>query len=129
MLEDAKREAQIFRALGTDEPLAIAMNAETAVQVMKGIETLPDLTELEKRLKKAGFQTADWPADEKMENVPFPVASASKFSAAYKEINQRNIARHEENGAKKRSSVFFVKFLVDKMKNTCIMEKVLRGMV
>lgn len=99
LLEDAKREAQIFRALGTDEPLAIAMNAETAVQVMKGIETLPDLTELEKRLKKAGLHTADWPADEKMENVPpFPVASASKFSAAYKEINQRNIARHEENG-------------------------------
>ena len=98
LLEDAKREAQIFRALGTDEPLAIAMNAETAVQVMKGIETLPDLTELEKRLKKAGLHTADWPADEKMESVPFPVASASKFSAAYKEINQRNIARHEENG-------------------------------
>ena len=98
LLEDAKREAQIFRALGTDEPLAIAMNTETAVQVMKGIETLPDLTEMEKRLKKAGLHTADWPADEKMENVPFPVASASKFSAAYKEINQRNIARHEENG-------------------------------
>ena len=50
LLEDAKREAQIFRAVGTDDPLAIAMNAETAVQVMKGIETLPDLTELEKRL-------------------------------------------------------------------------------
>ena len=98
LLEDAKREAQIFCALGTDEPLAIAMNAETAVQVMKGIETLPDLTELEKRLKKAGFQTADWSADEKMESVPFPVASASNFSAAYKEINQRNIARHEQNG-------------------------------
>ena len=103
LMSRAKEQPQLFRDEETDELLAMSMNGELAAQLTGGDASLPNLPELEKRLEKAGFFAAEWPTKEEKENgdfpfFVFPLHSAGQFSAAYNELNMRNIARHEENG-------------------------------
>ena len=103
LMSRAKKQPQIFRDEETDEVLAMSMNGELAAQLTGGDASLPNLPELEKRLEKAGVFAAEWPTKEEKENgdfpfFVFPLHSAGQFSAAYNELNMRNIARHEENG-------------------------------
>ena len=103
LMSRAKKQPQIFRDEETDEILAMSMNGELAAQLVGGDAGLPNLPELEKRLEKAGVFAAEWPTKEEKENgdfpfFVFPLHSAGQFSAAYNELNMRNIARHEENG-------------------------------
>ena len=103
LMSRAKKQPQIFRDEETDEILAMSMNGELAAQLTGGDASLPNLPELEKRLEKAGVFAAEWPTKEEKENgdfpfFVFPLHSAGQFSAAYNELNMRNIARHEENG-------------------------------
>ena len=103
LMSRAKKQPQIFRDEETDEILAMSMNGELAAQLVGGDASLPNLPELEKRLEKAGVFAAEWPTKEEKENgdfpfFVFPLHSAGQFSAAYNELNMRNIARHEENG-------------------------------
>mgnify|MGYP004526916569 FL=1 len=103
LMSRAKEQPQLFRDEETDELLAMSMNGELAAQLTGGDASLPNLPELEKRLEKAGVFAAEWPTKEEKENgdfpfFVFPLHSAGQFSAAYNELNMRNIARHEENG-------------------------------
>ena len=103
LMSRAKKQPQIFRDEETDEILAMSMNGELAAQLVGGDAGLPNLPELEKRLEKAGVFAAEWPTKEEKENgdfpfFVFPLHLAGQFSAAYNELNMRNIARHEENG-------------------------------
>ncbi len=103
LMSRAKKQPQIFRDEETDEVLAMSMNGELAAQLTGGDASLPNLPELEKRLEKAGVFAAEWPTKEEKENgdfpfFVFPLHSAGQFSAAYNELNMRNIAHHEENG-------------------------------
>lgn len=103
LMSRAKKQPQIFRDEETDEILAMSMNGELAAQLVGGDAGLPNLPELEKRLENAGVFAAEWPTKEEKENgdfpfFVFPLHSAGQFSAAYNELNMRNIARHEENG-------------------------------
>lgn len=103
LMSRAKKQPQIFRDEETDEILAMSMNGELAAQLVGGDAGLPNLPELKKRLEKAGVFAAEWPTKEEKENgdfpfFVFPLHSAGQFSAAYNELNMRNIARHEENG-------------------------------
>lgn len=103
LMSRAKKQPQIFRDEETDEILAMSMNGELAAQLVGGDAGLPNLPELEKRLEKVGVFAAEWPTKEEKENgdfpfFVFPLHSAGQFSAAYNELNMRNIARHEENG-------------------------------
>ena len=103
LMSRAKKQPQIFRDEETDEVLAMSMNGELAAQLTGGDAGLPNLPELKKRLEKAGVFAAEWPTKEEKENgdfpfFVFPLHSAGQFSAAYNELNMRNIARHEENG-------------------------------
>ena len=104
LMNGAKKQPQIFRDMETDQILAMTMNGELAARLTGGAASLPSLPELEKRLEKTGVFAAEWPPeseDEDEDEVPymaFPLDSAGAFSAAYNELNQRNIARHERNG-------------------------------
>ena len=104
LMNGAKKQPQIFRDMETDQILAMTMNGELAARLTGGAASLPSLPELEKRLEKTGVFAAEWPPeseDEDEDEVPymaFPLDSAGAFSAAYNELNQRNIARHEQNG-------------------------------
>lgn len=103
LMSRAKKQPQIFRDEETDEVLAMSMNGELAAQLTGDDASLPNLPELKKRLEKAGVFAAEWPTKEEKENgdfpfFVFPLHSAGQFSAAYNELNMRNIARHEENG-------------------------------
>lgn len=103
LVNGAKKQPQIFRDENTEQILAMSMNGEIAARLIGGDASLPDLPELEKRLEKTGVFPAEWPSEEERENgvVPFmafPIDAADAFSTAYNELNQRNIARHEQNG-------------------------------
>ena len=103
LMSRAKKQPQLFRDEETDEVLAMSMNGELAARLIGGNSSLPNLPELEKRLEKTGVFAAEWPTEEEKENddfpfFAFPLHSAGQFSAAYSELNMRNIARHEENG-------------------------------
>ncbi len=103
LVNGAKKQPQIFRDENTEQILAMSMNGEIAARLIGGDASLPDLPELEKRLEKTGVFPAEWPSEEERENgdVPFmafPIDAADAFSAAFSELNQRNIARHEQNG-------------------------------
>ncbi len=81
LMNGAKKQPQIFRDMETDQILAMTMNGELAARLTGGAASLPSL-----------------PDEDEVPYMAFPLDSAGAFSAAYNELNQRNIARHEQNG-------------------------------